>query len=85
MAGKIKCSYQNMVGSLLYAAITTRPDISYAVQTLSQFNTNPGPEYLTAVKRVFRYLHEPAPCRARKLRPRTTPAMAMVALELRVN
>ncbi|CAK5265853.1 unnamed protein product, partial [Mycena citricolor] len=53
---EIKAVYQNMIGSLLYAAITTRPDISFAVQTLSQFNTNPGPEHLTAVKRVFRYL-----------------------------
>jgi transposase InsO family protein len=52
----VKHVYQNMVGSLLYAAITTRPDISFAVQTLSQFNTNPGPEHLTAAKRVFRYL-----------------------------
>jgi hypothetical protein len=48
--------FQHMVGSLLYAAITTRPDIAHAVQALSQFNTNPGPVHLTAVKRVFRYL-----------------------------
>ena len=53
---EIRHGYQNMIGSLLYAAITTRPDISFAVQTLSQFNTNPGPVHLTAVKRVFRYL-----------------------------
>ena len=52
----IKSIYQNMIGSLLYATITTRPDISFAVQTLSQFNNNPGPAHLTAVKRVFRYL-----------------------------
>jgi hypothetical protein len=45
-----------MVGSLMYAAILTRPDIAFAVQTLSQFNLNPGPAHLTAVKRVFRYL-----------------------------
>jgi hypothetical protein len=45
-----------MTGELLYAAIMTRPDIAYAVQTLSQFNINPGPIHLTAVKRVYRYL-----------------------------
>jgi hypothetical protein len=45
-----------MVGSLMYAAILTRPDIAFAAQTLSQFNLNPGPAHLTAVKCVFRYL-----------------------------
>ncbi|KAF7371923.1 Reverse transcriptase Ty1/copia-type domain-containing protein [Mycena venus] len=52
----IKNVYQSMVGALMYAAITTRPDIAYAVQTLSQFSSNPGPVHLTAVKRVYRYL-----------------------------
>jgi hypothetical protein len=47
---EIKAVYQNIVGSLMYAAITTRPDISFAIQTLSQFNTNPGPTHLTAAK-----------------------------------
>lgn len=48
--------YSQALGSLLYAAICTRPDISYAVQALSQFSSDPGQEHLTAVKRVFRYL-----------------------------
>ncbi|KAF5374058.1 hypothetical protein D9757_010721 [Collybiopsis confluens] len=52
----IKAVYQNIIGSLMYAAITTRPDISFAVQALSQFNTNPGPIHLTAAKRILRYL-----------------------------
>jgi hypothetical protein len=45
-----------MVGSQMYAALSTRPDIAFSVQTLSQFNLNPGPSHLTAAKRVFRYL-----------------------------
>ncbi|KAF7334034.1 hypothetical protein MVEN_02308800 [Mycena venus] len=53
----IKNVYQSMVGALMYAAITTRPDIAYAVQMLSQFSSNHGPVHLTAVKRVYRYLH----------------------------
>jgi hypothetical protein len=53
---EVKRVYQNMIGSLMYAAISTRPDIAFAVQTLSQFNMNPSPAHLTAVKRVFRYL-----------------------------
>jgi hypothetical protein len=40
----------------MYAAICTRPDIAYAVTTLSQYSSNPGPEHWSACKRVFRYL-----------------------------
>ena len=49
--------YGAAIGSLIYAAIGTRPDIAYAVQSLSQFTNNPSPEHWTAVKRVFRYLN----------------------------
>jgi hypothetical protein len=49
--------YLNAIGSLMYAAIGTRPDISFAVQHLSQFLLNPGPEHWTAVKQVFCYLN----------------------------
>ena len=48
--------YQSMVGSLIYAAIATRPDIAQAVGTLAKFNSSPNEAHLTAVKRVFRYL-----------------------------
>ena len=48
--------YATAIGSLMYAAIGTRPDIAFAVQNLSQFTSNPGPEHWQAVKRVFRYL-----------------------------
>ncbi|GBE80141.1 hypothetical protein SCP_0213440 [Sparassis crispa] len=33
--------YASMVGSLMYAAVGTRPDISYAVQTLSKYTACP--------------------------------------------
>lgn len=49
-------AYQSMVGSLLYAAMTTRPDIAQAVSAVSKFNANPDATHLTAVKRIFRYL-----------------------------
>lgn len=48
--------YLNAVGSLMYLAITTRPDIQYAVSALARFNSNPGPAHWAAVKHVFRYL-----------------------------
>ncbi len=51
-----KVRYQSMIGSLLYAAIATRPDISQAVGALSKFNSAPTEAHLTAVKRILRYL-----------------------------
>jgi hypothetical protein len=48
--------YQSMVGSCIYAAIATRPDIAHAVGTLAKFNLSPNEVHHTAVKRVFRYL-----------------------------
>lgn len=49
-------NYQSIVGSLLYAAVTTRPDIAYAVGAVSRFNSKPTEAHLTAAKRVLRYL-----------------------------
>ena len=49
-------TYQSMVGSLLYAAMATRPDIAQAVSAVSKFNANPDAAHLTAVKRILRYL-----------------------------
>ena len=48
--------YQEAVGSLIYASLGTRPDITYAVQTVSCFSKNPGQAHWEAVKRIFRYL-----------------------------
>ena len=42
--------YQSMVGSLLYAAIAMRPDISHAVGVISKFSSKPTEAHLTAVK-----------------------------------
>jgi hypothetical protein len=48
--------YHEAVGSLMYAMIATRPDICFAVQTVSRFSTNPGQTHWDAVKKIFRYL-----------------------------
>ena len=48
--------YQAAIGSLIYASVGTRPDISYAVGVLSQFTSHPGQEHWQGIKRVFRYL-----------------------------
>ena len=43
-----------MVGSLLYAATTTRPDISQAMGAVLKSNSCPTEAHITAVKRIFR-------------------------------
>jgi Reverse transcriptase (RNA-dependent DNA polymerase) len=48
--------YQEKVGSLLYTAIMIRADVAYTASLLSQFLTNPAPEYFTAVDWALRYL-----------------------------
>lgn len=49
--------YQQKIGSVLYTAISTRPDIAFAVCRLSQFNARPGTQHHDAVNRVLRYLY----------------------------
>lgn len=48
--------YSHAVGSLMYLAISTRPDIAYAVGVLARFSSNPGTAHRAAVKHLFRYL-----------------------------
>lgn len=49
--------YQRKTGSLLYAAITTRPDIAFAVSRLARFNQNPSGEHQQAADRVIQFLY----------------------------
>ena len=48
--------YQRKIGSLLYAAITTRPDVAFATSRLARYMTNPGPEHQRAADRAISYL-----------------------------
>ena len=50
--------YQRKVGSLLFAAIATRPDIAFAVLRLSRFNQRPGKRHHKAADRVFHSLFQ---------------------------
>lgn len=45
----------HMVGTLPYVSMT-RPDISFAVNLISQFMHQPKLPHLQAVKRIYRYL-----------------------------
>jgi hypothetical protein len=48
--------YQSAVGSLLYLAMATRPDITFAVSNVAKFFSHPTTQHWTAVKRIMRYL-----------------------------
>ena len=48
--------YASAVGSLMYAMVCTRPDITHAVGVVSRFLSNPGREHWNAVKWIMRYL-----------------------------
>ena len=49
--------YTAVIGSRIYAAVTTCPNISHAIQHLSQFTSNFSQTHITAVKQVLRYLN----------------------------
>ncbi|MHB1955508.1 MAG: Ty1/Copia family ribonuclease HI, partial [Sulfobacillus sp.] len=52
----LKLPYRQAVGKLLYVAIASRPDISYAVSYLSRFVTGYSLQHWIAVKHLLRYL-----------------------------
>ena len=48
--------YRELIGALMYLSVGTRPDITHAVSSLSQFNTCYGKAHWEAGKRILRYL-----------------------------
>ena len=52
----LRTKYQQLISTLLYAALGTRPDIAFTVTRLSRFNSDPTEEHLRYAKYVLRYL-----------------------------
>ncbi|KAK9008928.1 hypothetical protein V6N11_080404 [Hibiscus sabdariffa] len=48
--------YASAIGSIMYAMICTRPDLSYALSMTSIYQANPGEGHWTAVKNILKYL-----------------------------
>jgi hypothetical protein len=48
--------YSSAVGSLMYAMVCSRPDLSYAMSLVSRYLADPGKEHWRAVQWIFRYL-----------------------------
>ncbi|SGY23218.1 BQ5605_C019g08915 [Microbotryum silenes-dioicae] len=48
--------YLQAIGSLMYAAVGSRPDLAFVVSYLARFSQQPGSEHWTAIKQVLRYI-----------------------------
>ena len=51
-----KVPYASAIGSIMYAMISTRPDVSYAISATSRYQADPGEDHWTAVKGILKYL-----------------------------
>ena len=51
-----KTYYQQIIGTLIYAAIGTRPDIAFVATRLSRFNNNPTEKHIKYAIYVLQYL-----------------------------
>lgn len=49
-------AYQELIGRLMFLSVHTRPDLSFALSCLSQFNSDPREMHMAALKRMLRYL-----------------------------
>jgi hypothetical protein len=53
---ELRGRYLSAVGSVMYAAVSTRPDIAYAVGYLARFSMSPSDVHWQAMKHLLRYL-----------------------------
>ena len=67
--------YCNMVGSLLYWACWSRPDIAFAVSEPSRFVSSQGQVHVQAVKNLLRYLKGSSSLRLKYSRPKNSGPM----------
>ena len=58
--GESRCdksfNFRSHVGSIMYAATCSRPDIGYAVNQVSRFLADPSESHMDTVIRIYRYL-----------------------------
>ena len=51
-----KIPYASAIGSIMYAMLCTRPDVSYALSVTSRHQVDPGESHWIAVKNILKYL-----------------------------
>lgn len=52
----VNVPYRELIGSLTYLSVTSRPDITYATSFLSRYLDKPTSQHWKAAKRILRYL-----------------------------
>jgi hypothetical protein len=57
LTGVVKDVYPNLLGSLKFAAVFTRPDVSTALSILGSAQASHTDAHVQALKKVLRYLH----------------------------
>ena len=53
-------NYQSIVGSIMWSAMSVRPDLAFAVGMLSRFNSNPDEHHLNVAYHVLQYMNNTA-------------------------
>ena len=48
--------YASVIGSIMYAMLSTRPDVALALSLVSRFQANPGRKHWIAVKNILKCL-----------------------------
>ena len=48
--------YASAIGSIMYAMLYTRPNVSYALSVTSRFQSTYGEDHWAAVKNILKYL-----------------------------
>ena len=48
--------YASAIGSIMYAMLSTRPDVALAISLTNRFQSNPGNEHWNTVKHILKYL-----------------------------
>ena len=51
-----KVPYASTIGSIMYAMISTRLDVSYALSVTSRYQSDPGESHWTSLKNILKYL-----------------------------
>ncbi|XP_052192797.1 secreted RxLR effector protein 161-like [Diospyros lotus] len=52
-----KIPYTNVIGTIMYSMISTRPDLAFSISLHSRFMSNPGKIHWEALKYVLRYIN----------------------------
>jgi hypothetical protein len=53
-----KVPYASAIGSIMYAMISTRPDVSYAISATSRQQADPGEDHWTSIKGILKYFRK---------------------------